>query len=284
MTQPLRGALRQFYALDGFFLAAGLSFYVIVCVWPLLLLVVAAGGFLLSNEMLLEQVLEQLGRAFPVYQAEIERLVTGLVEARGVSSLVGTASLLFFGSQLFSATRLVLNRVLGTGGRTLLRGLAFDLGMMLILTLLLFLTVGITGTLAWAKRTFTVFGDNALRATLFEWAGLVLALGANTLLFFVLYRFIPLRRFFWRGVLWGSLTTAVLWELAKQLFRWYIESLGVYSAVYGSLGATIALIMWVYYSAVVFVFGAALIRALEEGRHDRMEARASFDVPREVHL
>jgi membrane protein len=101
---------------------------------------------------------------------------------------------------------------------------------------------------------------------MFHWAGLLLTLLLDTALFVVIYRFVPNRRIRWSSVLVGGLATAVLWESAKQAFRWYIESVGVYSAVYGSLGVTIALMMWVYYSAIVFIIGAALIRAFEEHR------------------
>ncbi|HEV8673264.1 MAG TPA: YihY/virulence factor BrkB family protein, partial [Methylomirabilota bacterium] len=93
-----------------------------------------------------------------------------------------------------------------------------------------------------------------------------LAIVFDTLLFVLLYRFVPIQRVPWSSVLVGSVTTALLWELAKQLFRLYIEEINVYGTMYGSLGVTIGLIMWVYYSTVVFVLGATLIRVLEERR------------------
>ena len=99
-----------------------------------------------------------------------------------------------------------------------------------------------------------------------HWTGLLLTVLLDTALFAMIYRFVPNRRIRWSSVLIGGLATAVLWESAKQAFRWYIEGAGVYSAVYGSLGVTIALMMWVYYSATVFIIGAALIRGLEERR------------------
>jgi len=104
-----------------------------------------------------------------------------------------------------------------------------------------------------------------MSATL-HWTGLLLTILVDTALFVVVYRFVPNRRIRWASVLVGGLASAVLWEAAKQAFRWYIEGIGVYSAVYGSLGVTIALMMWVYYSATVFIIGAALIRGLEEHR------------------
>ena len=106
-------------------------------------------------------------------------------------------------------------------------------------------------------------------ASAFHWAGLGLALVLDTTLFLVLYRFVPNTRVPWASVVIGSTGAAGLWEVAKQVFRWYIEGIGLYSAVYGSLGAAIALMMWVYYSALVFVLGACLVRALEDARSAR---------------
>ena len=264
--RPFRSALRYFYDHDGFFLAAGLSFFVVICIAPLVLLVVAGGGFLLSDQMVVREVLDRLATVVPVYRSELEEILVGVVEARGVSSLVGTVILLLFASQLFAATRLVLNRVFGAKGHTFIHGVLFDVGMILLLTLLFFVTVGITAALAWMRGVLAPFERGLLIASLFEWAGLVVALGLDTVLFVVLYRFVPNARVPWKSVLAGSVAAAVLWELAKQLFRVYIERVGVYSAVYGSLGVAIGLIMWVYYSAIVFVLGAALIHVLEERR------------------
>lgn len=234
-----------------------------ICVVPFLLLLIAAGGFLLSDEMVIRQVLARLAEVLPVYQREMREILTGVVEARGVSGLLGTVILLLFATQVFAATRLVLNRILGTRGRSLFHGVVFDLGMIVALTLLFFLTIGVTATFAWLRR---LVGRGAVSGVLFEWAGLVLGVGLDTALFAVVYGFVPVRRVSWPSAITASLTAGILWELAKQLFRLYIEGMGVYSAVYGSLGVTVALIMWVYYSALVFVIGAALIRVLEDRR------------------
>lgn len=266
MSHPFRSALRYFYDHDGFFLAAGLSFYVVICVVPFLLLIVAGGGFLLSDERVVREVVDRLATVLPVYQTEMEKLLVGVVAARGVTTVIGTVILLLFASQLFAATRLVLNRVLGAKGRGLLHGVLFDVGMIVLVTLLFFVTVGITAAFTWIRSVFLRLDRGLVVTSLFEWAGLLLALSLDTALFALLYRFVPSVRLPWRNVLLGSTATAALWELAKQLFRFYIEGVGVYSAVYGSLGVSIALIMWVYYSAIVFVAGAALIRVLEEQR------------------
>ena len=262
----LRSAVRYFFEHDGFFLAAGLSFYVVVCIVPFMLLVIAGSAFLISNEMVLHEVVERLGTLLPVYQTEMEAALRAVIAARGVSSLVGTLILLFFASQLFAATRLVLNRVFQHKGRGLIHGMLFDLGMILFLTVGFLVSIAVTGAFAWVRGIALLSGGGSYVSMAFHWAGLVLTLALDTSLFVVIFRFVPNRRIRWSSVLAGGLATAVLWEGAKQAFRWYIQGVGIYSAVYGSLGVTIALMMWVYYSAIVFIIGAALIRGLEEHR------------------
>ena len=263
---PLRSAFRYFFEHDGFFLAAGLSFYVVICIVPFVLLVIAGSAFWISNDMVLRGVLDRLGTVLPVYQGEMETALRAVVAARGVSSLVGTLILLFFASQLFAATRLVLNRVFQHKGRGLIHGMLFDLGMILFLSVGFLLSIVVTGAFAWVRGVALLSGGGSYMSAAFRWAGLLLTLTLDTSLFVAIFRFVPNRRIRWSSVLVGGLATAVLWESAKQAFRWYIQGVGVYSAVYGSLGVTIALMMWVYYSAIVFIIGAALIRAFEEHR------------------
>jgi membrane protein len=263
---PVRSAFRYFFEHDGFFLAAGLSFYVVICIVPFLLLVIAGSAFWISDEMVLREVVYRLGSLLPVYQAEMEAGLRGVIAARGVTSLVGTLILLFFASQLFAATRLVLNRVFQHKGRGLIHGMLFDLGMILSLTVGFLVSIGVTAAFAWVRGLALLAGRGPLVPIALHWIGLALTVLLDTVLFVMIFRFVPNRRIRWGSVLIGGLATAVLWELAKQAFRWYIEGAGVYSAVYGSLGVTIALMMWVYYSATVFILGAALIRGLEEHR------------------
>lgn len=268
MTGVVRDVFHGFWKHDGFFLAAGLSFYVVICVVPFSLLLIAGGGALLSDERVVEDVVNQLTEVLPVYRTDVEQILTGVAKTRRVSGLLGTVILLLFAMQLFAATRFVLNRILGIEGRGFFRGVLFDVVMTVLLTLLFFVTMGITAAVAWMKSFLTAFQHGIVFVSLFEWTGLFVAVILDAVLFVVLYRFVPLRRIPWSSVLTGSVATAVLWELAKQLFRIYIEGVNVYGTMYGPLGVTIGLIMWIYYSAIVFVLGASLIRVLETRRQE----------------
>jgi uncharacterized BrkB/YihY/UPF0761 family membrane protein len=185
----LRSALRYFYEHDGFFLAAGLSFYIVICIVPIVLLLIAGSAFLISNEMVLREVLSRLGTLLPVYQAEMEAALRGVIAARGVSSVIGTLILLFFASQLFAATRLVLNRVFQHKGRSFIRGMLFDVGMIILLTVVFLGSIGVTAAFAWVRGMALVVGRGSLVPVALHWAGLLLALLLDTTLFVVVYRF-----------------------------------------------------------------------------------------------
>lgn len=91
---------------------------------------------------------------------------------------------------------------------------------------------------------------------------ILLAIALNTGLFFIAYRYFPHRRVPAAAALSGAILASLLWEAAKQLFRWYIISLGPYDRIYGPLGGLVALSMFAYYSGVVFVLGAEYTAAL----------------------
>jgi len=95
------------------------------------------------------------------------------------------------------------------------------------------------------------------------------SLSLSTAMFYFVYRYVPRRQPARIAALPGAILTALLWEVAKQLFRLYIRRVGVYDQIYGPLGVLIAFVMFVYYTCLVFVFGAAYVAALDARRAGR---------------
>jgi membrane protein len=84
-------------------------------------------------------------------------------------------------------------------------------------------------------------------------------------IFLILYRWVPNTRVSWRQAVTGAAFVAVVWELAKEGFTWYLSSgLVRYRLVYGSLGAVVALMLWVYLSSLLALLGAHLSAAVGE--------------------
>ncbi len=265
MTAGPRGALSRFIAADGFFMSAGLAFFFLVCLIPQLLLGVSLVGFVLSGEEAARHVVGQLAEQFPVYQGQIARVLLRIVQTRTASGVLGTAALVVFSTPVLSASRLILHRLLGVrGDGGFLRNLVRDSWMALLLSLLLF-TVS---TMTWLYHGFRALALNSLPVPprWFALAALPLSLALSTVMFYCAYRYVPRRQVRVGPALAGALLASVLWEIAKQLFRFYIQRVSLYNEIYGPLAVLVAFAMFVYYSAIVFVFSAAFVAALDSRR------------------
>jgi len=252
-----RTALASFRARRGMFLASGLAFNFVVCLIPLLFFVVSVAGFVLSRRAVMEAVLNQLSAIVPVYKEELHQNLAAIIRRRRLSGLLGTAVLLLFASQLFNSIRLVLSDIFGfRGGPGFLRGMLRDMVMVLA-------SIVISDVFGWLK--ILVFQTMGMPSQWVRSWSLALALALSTAFFFVPYRYFPHRRVPAGAALAGALLAAVLWETAKQLFRLYILSFGIYDQVYGPLGVLVALAMFAYYSGVVFILGAEFAAALMKG-------------------
>ncbi|MGH7300555.1 MAG: YihY/virulence factor BrkB family protein [Candidatus Rokuibacteriota bacterium] len=261
MIGALQTAVANFRARRGMFVASGLAFNFIVGLIPLLFFVVSVAGFVLSRRTVMDAALNQLSDIVPIYKSELHDTLAAIIRRRRLSSILGTAVLLLFASQLFNSIRMVLSDIFGfRGGPGFLRGLLRDMVMVVAMGVLFLGSLIISDVFGWLKvLLFQTMGMPL------QWVrpwSLVLALALSTAFFFVPYRYFPHRRVPVGAALAGALLAAVLWETAKQVFRWYILSFGVYDQVYGPLGVLVALAMFAYYSGVVFILGAEFTAAL----------------------
>lgn len=261
----LRGAFSRFAAADGLFLSAGLAFFFMVSLIPVVLIGVSMLGFVLSARAAEEAVIGHLARNFPVYSREIARALRRIVETRGVSGVVGSVVLVFFATPLFGAARLVIHRVLGVRMRTgLVRRLLVDAVLVFVVGILLFVATIVSWSYQWALTALQPLAGLPPRAV--HASGVALSVATSATTFYLAYRYLPQHRIRAGAAMGGALMGAGLWEVAKQLFRLYIQAVGMYDQIYGTLGVLVALVMFVYYSAVVFVFGAAYAAARNTGQ------------------
>jgi membrane protein len=258
-----RQILTSFLAHDGPFLAGGLSFFFLICFIPLVFLLVSAVGYVLSAETVTGQIREALAQALPVYHEEVTQTLLRIIETRRSSGVLGTTILVIFSSQLFAALRHVLSRVLGHQGQVLWHGMVFDTVMVFAIGFLFLANVGTTAIVEWLR----VMAERQVHIPS-HWMGrlsILLGFAFATAMFFLTYFFFPYRRVALRAALGGALVASVLWELAKHLLRIYVVRLGLYDEIYGPLGILMAFTMFVYYSAIVFLVGAEVVRELDPG-------------------
>jgi membrane protein len=260
VIRALRLAGANFRAHQGLFLASGLAFTLVTCLIPVLFFVVSLAGFVLSRKAASEVVLAQLSELVPVYKEELHEILAQIIRRRSLSGILGTAVLLIFASQLFATVRLVLNEVFGfSGGFGFVRGVIKDLLLLFLMGVLFLASIAITDVFGWVKIILMV---PVMPGEWIQSVVILLSIGFSTALFFIAYRYFPHRRVPVGAALAGAILASLLWEVAKQLFRWYILSVGAYDKIYGPLGALVALSMFAYYSGAVFVLGAEFTAAL----------------------
>ena len=266
MISALRRAVSGFFANQGFFLAAGLSFYFLICCIPLLFLAISVIGFVLSREAAAAVAVDQLTRFFlPVYRREIARVLLRVAATKTVSGLVGTVILILFSTQLFSAVRLVLARLFNSrpaGG--FLRGMLLDMVLVFAIGPLFIASVAASDAFAWLRALLIT--SRQIPGALLQYSSVTFGILLSAAMFYLIYRFLPNRPVRPRSALVAALLASGLWEAAKQLFRLYIRRVGVYDQIYGPLGVLVAFVMFVYYTMIVFVLGAAYVAAMETRR------------------
>lgn len=245
--------------------AAALSYYALLSIVPITMLVIATLGYVLgSDEEAQARTIEYLGQVVPVPQAQslLSGAVQGIITSRGVVTRIGVLVLLWTGSQLFMTLQAALNVVwnVETPRNWVLRRLV-SIAATISLGFMALLAVGVNAVSAAAQRV----GDELLATVGLSSLPSVWRVGAAFaavvlvfLLFLFVYRLLPSVRVRWREAALAGGIACVLWLAAKEGFAWYIAEVARASInrFYGSLGGVVMVALWGFYSALVILFAA----------------------------
>jgi membrane protein len=206
----------------------------------------------------------------------VERLLTGITENRGTLSIYAAPAFLWFSTRLFAGIRTSLNDIYDVSVRPpwpqsfILVYLLAKLrdSFMVVGTVILFLanTLLTTGlTVLQARGTATIPQLAFFVSTLGRFLGELLAFAFSVSLFYVTYRYASVRRLPWKTALLASIFTSVLFEVAKRLYGLYLANFASFESQGGdaNLGAAALFILWVYYTAIVFLLGAVVAETWE---------------------
>ncbi|WP_024869904.1 YihY/virulence factor BrkB family protein [Pseudoxanthomonas suwonensis] len=265
--------LRRFVEADLITQAASLSFYTLLSLAPLLVLLLwlTASLYPPAQASLVAQIHDLAGTEAA---AVAQTVLRNADQQPDVGSLAGwwSMALLFIGSTVvFAQLQGALNLIFRTGGEQLgglrawLRKRVFSLGVVLALGFLLIVSMIATTALQ------IVF---ARLPSVLPIVGYVTTLLLYAVGFAFLYHYLPDRRVAWRQALLGGAITALLFALGRYLIGLYLAQAAPGSA-YGSMGALVLLLMWMYYAAVVFFAGALITAVIDERAHSRQRLRES---------
>jgi membrane protein len=267
--------------------AAGVTFYALLALFPATAAVVSLYG-LFTDASIITNHLGLLSGFLPVGAVEVVGDQVKLLTAQGQGTLgfafVGTLALSLWGANaatkaIFDALNIIYKeREKRSFIQLTLRSLAFTLGGLVLVLLAI-------GGIVIVPVAFKVIGipegSAASLLSLLRWpllfAAILFALAC-------LYRFGPSReRPQWRWVTWGSAIAAGIWMVGSLLLSWYVANFGSYNATYGSLGAIIGFLVWMWLSTIVVLAGAQINAESEHqtaedstvGRHKPIGARGA---------
>lgn len=267
------------------FLASALTFDALLASIPFLLILLVGLTHIthLSAGSTSEDVRQLFQRLVPPASvgqgngpfALIEAWVLGLVRSRGTISLLAIPLFLWFATRLFASVRTSLTLLYDVPRRSSSRPLvlAYVLGylggklrdaMMVLLTVALLVGNAILTT---GLRLLGVRGRELLLTE-------VIAFAFSVSVFYVVYRHASPRRLPRRAALAGSVFTAALFEVAKRLYSWYLQNVAVVNrfSTDANLGAAVLFVLWMYYTALVFLLGAVVAEAWDISSRQRASA------------
>ena len=245
-------------------LGAALAFYTVLSMSPLVIFVIAIASLVLSRAsaqgLLLAQVKSLVGVGGR--DAVATMLAHGQSPARGTfSSILGFVTLIFGASGVFTELRSALNTIwkvkpqASSGLIVMIRERLFSFGMVVSIGFVLLVSL-LAGT-ALAATTKFFSGLLPFPAVFWEVANFVVAFAGVTVLFGLILKYVPETSIEWRDVRVGAVFTAFLFTSGKLLLALYLGRMSPGSP-YGAAGSLVVLVVWVYYSAQIFYFGAEL--------------------------
>ena len=244
-------------------MGAAISYYTVFSIAPLLIIVIAVAGFVWGREAVQGQLVGQLTDMIGKEGATgIQALIESANEpAQGlVATVISTLVLIVGATTVFAELQSALDRIwqvpqvpkasgIWATLRTRLLSLGFILGLGFLMLVSLVSSAGIAALGGWAKGLLPGW------AALLYVINLVFSVGFTTVLFAMIFKLMPQAQVSWRDVWVGAGVTAVLFEIGKTLISLYIGKSSVTSS-FAAAGSLVVLLIWVYYSAQIFLLGA----------------------------
>lgn len=260
MITLLKKAVAGFLRDDAIMMSASLAFYAALSLAPLLIILVTAAGYFLGDAR--EQLLAQAALLAGSRTRTVVEIILDNVGERqftgSLSTAVTGAIVLFSSTAVFVHLRKSMNRIWGVEAESR-RGLLYGLirGRLLSIAMVAFIG-GVLAISFFASATMNLLIPET--HTLWRYVNHISSFFIFVLLFATVFRYLPDIRMRWRDVFGGALVTAFLFELGKRGISLYLGTSGI-GSVYGAMGSLIVMLIWIYYSSVIFFFGVELTHA-----------------------
>lgn len=244
-------------------MGAALAFYSAFALAPLLLIVIAAAGALFGPDAARGAIAGQLAGLVgaPAAQAIQDLLKAAQDTTTGVfATMVGLVTMLVGATTILVELQDDLDYIWktpprpGSGLASILRARVLSLGMLLAIGFLFLVSLIASAAMAALGTYSESYFGNAARSIIYL-SNLLFSLSAVTMLFAMLYKWLPNAPIAWKDVWIGAIITAILFTAGRYAIGLYLGRTAIASA-YGAAGTLVVLLLWLYYSAQVFLLGA----------------------------
>jgi membrane protein len=269
----LLDAVNRMFDDDALPLAAALAYYSLLSMAPLLLVVISLAGVFFADREVHAQLIEQMRALVGDAGAELTRTViqhTGGEERSAWSLVIGALLTLFGATTVFGQLQYALNRVWRVRAAPragfimrFIKQRILSFAIVLSVGFLLMVSLVISAVLA-ALHSYL---DEHLASAALFWSGLDLAISFSlaTLLIAMMFKYLPDAEIEWRDTWHGALITAALFIVGKQVIGLYLGQTTVASS-FGAAASVVIFMIWVYYAAVILLFGAEITQAVAARR------------------
>lgn len=256
-----------------FLFSAGLAYSLLICVIPFVLILISVLGNLLANESIREQLSQFLDTVIPYseYAEFVKNIIANRIDEirdyKNVAGYVGVVGLFFAASGFFSTLRTILNRSFNVRiQKHFLIAKLRDFGMILIL-IVLFLVATVLMPF-WNALIDTIPALSDIPFINIDLLKSMIAFFSSPfllfILFFIFYDFIPYDKMNKKVVAVSALWATIFWTLAEELFGYFLVHFASFKKIYGTYVFIIVVVLWIYYSAVVFLLGAQIGQLYKE--------------------
>ena len=254
-------AIKQFLHKNCQYMAAAISFYTLFSMFPLGLAVISTLGFIIGTETSNETLAKEIAEVLPISSDLVGNTMEGIISARAITGIASFIGLVWTSSAAFSAVRKGINTAWGvTTPRAFLWERFIDIGLVFAAGLLVMIILFTSPLIGIVRQIFEhTLPQNEIPADL-VW-DTITSLVSPLLAFIsilILYKWMPNTKVKIIHVIPGALLASICFLMAQLGFIWYVSKFPVYNLLYGSVGAVMALLAWVYISALIILFGAQI--------------------------
>jgi YihY family inner membrane protein len=271
LTLTIR-SIREFFADACTQMAAAIAYRALISIFPLAIVLVSVATLFVDDEQAKEEVVDLITQYIalsPSGEEELARQLDGAIASAGTAGVLASLFLIWAASGMMTAIRKGINTAWSTEAtRHFLRGKILDLALLALL-----------GAFALGSLVLTLFEQFVppLLAPLWEILRPLLPALASFVGFLLAYKLLPAVRTYVRDLWLAALVATVLFELLKVGFAWYLTSLSSSSAIYGSLGAIISFMLFVYIASLILLLGAEFASELPRVRAGIYDAPTESD-------